>query len=133
MKLELLDVRDLEPRYSTYIADNLCNPGSEMQREFRENMTATPVVVAFTAHPIAWVATHEWRGMQTLEAYTAIEWRRRGLARAGALLMLATWFLDRREPVAVFSTDCVPLARSLGFSQVCLYQRSGADWSLTFS
>ena len=104
-----------------------------MQGEFRQAMTDTPVVVAFTDRPIAWVASHEWRGMQTLEAFTAQEWRRRGIARAGAQLLLATWYLDRKEPVAVFSADCVPLAKGLGFAQVCLYQRSGDDWSLTFS
>ncbi len=133
MKLELLSVAELGPKTAAYIAENLCRPGSDMQYEFRQAITDTPVVVAITDRPIAWVASHEWRGMQTLEAFTATEWRRRGLARAGAMLMLATWNLDRREPVAVFSPDCVPLAKGLGFVQVCQYQRSGDDWSLTFS
>lgn len=133
MKLELLAVAELGPQTASYIAENLCRPGSEMQGEFREAMTDTPVVVAFTDRPIAWVASHEWRGLQTLEAFTAPEWRRRGIARAGAQLLLATWYLDRKEPVAVFASDCVPLAKGLGFAQVCLYQRSGDDWSLTFS
>lgn len=133
MKAELLRICDLEPADGAWIAAHLCRPGSEMQTEFYERLAETPVVVFSNEVPIAWVATHEWRDLQTLEAFTHPEWRRRGLARAGALMLLATWNLDRREPVAVFSPDCMPLAKSLGFVQVCQYQRSGDDWSLTFS
>ena len=132
MKAELLHVRDLDAADATWIAAHLCNRGSEMQVEFYERQTATPVVVFSNEQPVAWVATHEWHGTQTLEAFTDPAWRRRGLARAGALMLLATSYLARTEPVAVFSRDCVRLAGSLQFKQTLLYQRSGADWRLIF-
>lgn len=132
MKGELLNVCDLEPADAAWIAAHLCNPGSEMQTEFYERRTDTPVVVFSNEHPLAWVATHEWHGHQTLEAFTAPEWRRRGLVRSGALMLLATSHLVRTEPVAVFSPDCVGLTRSLGFSDSLLYQRDGRGWRLIF-
>lgn len=132
MKAELLNVRDLEPADAAWMAAHLCNPGSEMQVEFYERRTDTPVVVFSTEQPIAWVATHEWHGTQTIEAFTDPAWRRRGLVRSGALMLLATSHLVRTEPVAVFSRDCVRLAGSLQFKQTLLYQRSGKDWRLIF-
>lgn len=132
MKAELLNVCDLEPADAAWIAAHLCRPGSEMQSEFYERLTDTPVVVFSNEQPIAWVATHEWHGHQTLEAFTDPEWRRRGLARAGALMLAAVSYLNRREPISVFSPDCVPLTRSLGFAETLLYQRDGRDWRLIF-
>ena len=132
MKAELLRICDLEPAVGAWIAAHLCRSGSEMQSEFYTRLTETPVVVFTTNDPIAWVASHEWHGHQTLEAFTHPEWRRRGLAKAGALMLAAVSYLDRREPVAVFSPDCVPLTRSLGFPETLLYQRHGKDWRLLF-
>lgn len=130
MKAELLRVCDLEPAEGAYLAAHLCRPGSEMQTEFFIRQAETPVVVFANEHPIAWVATHEWHEAQTLEAFTAPDWRRRGLARAGALMLMATSHLMRDESVAVFSADCVELTRSLGFPETLLYQRHGKDWRL---
>ena len=132
MKAELLHVRDLDASDATWIAAHLCNRGSEMQVEFYERQTDTPVVVFSNEQPVAWVATHDWHGNQTIEAYTNYEWRRRGLARAGVIMLLATSNLVRSEPVAVFSRDCVRLAASLRFSQTLLYQRDGKGWRLIF-
>lgn len=130
MLLELTTVSDLEPFVATYCAANLCRPGSEMQTELYTRQADTPIVVASTGLPIAWVASHEWRGQQTLEAFVAHDWRRRGLAKAGAMVLMATSHLTRDEPLAVFSADCVPLAKSLGFKDVLHYTRRGKDWVL---
>ena len=132
MKAELLRVCDLEPADGAWIAAHLCRPGSEMQSEFYQRLAETPVVVFSNEVPVAWVATHEWHEHQTLEAFTHPEWRRRGLARAGALMLMSVSYLDRDEPVAVFSTDCVPLTRSLGFVETLLYRRDAHGWSLKF-
>jgi len=132
MRLELNTVSDLEPFVATYCAANLCRAGSEMQTELYVRQADTPIVVASVGLPIAWVASHEWRGQQTLEAFTAIQWRRCGLARMGALMLLATSYLDRKLPLAVFAADCVPLAKSLGFVDVMHYTRNGKDWVLHF-
>lgn len=131
MKAELIRVCDLEPADGAWIAAHLCRSGSEMQTEFYERLKETPVVVFSNEVPIAWVATHEWRELQTLEAFTHPDWRRRGLARAGALMLAAVSYLDRRGPVAVFSPACVPLTRSLGFPETLLYQRTGSEWRIS--
>lgn len=130
MKAELIQVRDLEAADGAWIASHLCNAGSEMQTEFYERRTDTPVVVFSNEVPIAWVVAREWRGDQSIEAFTHPDWRRRGLARAGILMLLSVSYLTREEPVAVFSPDCVPLTRSIGFTETLLYQRHGKDWRL---
>lgn len=132
MKAELLHVRDLEPADAAWIAAHLCNPGSEMQSEFYLRQADTPVVVFSNEQPVAWVCSHDWHNTQTLEAFTHPAWRRRGLARAGTIMLLATSYLARTEPVAVFSRDCVALAQSLRFRRTLYYQRHGKDWRLIF-
>lgn len=130
MRFELETVSDLEPFVGAYCAANLCRPGSEMQSELYTRLSDAPIVIASVGLPVAWVASHEWRGQQTLEAFTAVDWRRRGLAAIGAGMLLATSYLNRSEPLAVFSPDCVPLARKLGFREVLHYTRHGQDWVL---
>ena len=130
MRAELLNVCDLEPADAAWIAAHLCRPGSEMQTEFYTRRSETPCCVIWSGQPVAWVATHEWHEHQTLEAFTDPDWRRRGLARIGAMMLLSVSYVVRDEPVAVFSPDCVPLAKSLGFADVLQYQRTPTGWSL---
>jgi GNAT superfamily N-acetyltransferase len=119
----------IEPEDAEYIARALCNPGSEMQRELIDAKTDTPMVVAYDPEPIGWVATHLWRGLQTLEGYVDPDWRRKGLARIGALTLITTGYLDRRQAIAVFSDECVTLARSIGFKDVRQFRRNRyGDW-----
>ena len=119
-----IEIEDAE-----YIARALCNLGSEMQREIIESKTDTPMVVVYDPEPIGWVATHLWRGLQTLEGYVDPEWRRKGLARIGALTLIATGYLDRTKAIAVFSPECITLAKSLGFSDVRQFRRNRyGDW-----
>lgn len=133
MKLTLCSVHDLDVPTRLWLADHLCRAGSEMQSEFRLGRADTPVVVVSTNRPIGWVCTHIWRDTQTIEGWIDESFRRRGLASAGVQLLLACGHLVASETVAVFSPDCVPLAKSLGFGRVMCYSRSGDDWSLTFS
>jgi hypothetical protein len=130
MRAELTTVSDLEPFVAAYCAANLCRPSSEMQNEIYVRQADTPIVVVQVELPIAWVASHEWRDQQTLEAFVAPERRRRGLVKLGAHMLLAAGHLVKTEPIAVFSPDCVPLARSLGFAEVRHYTRNGKDWVL---
>jgi hypothetical protein len=119
----------IEPEDASYMARNLCRPGSEMQRELLAADADTPMVVAYAPDPIGWVATHQWRSLQTIEAFVAPEFRRRGFARIGALTLLATSYLDKSQAVAVFSPECVALARSLGFRDVRHFRRDRyGDW-----
>lgn len=125
---EVLLLRELDADLSEHCARFLCRLGSDMQREFRRHNTLTPLSVTYDgeeAMPVAWVATHVWRGLQTLEGYTAQEFRRRGFAKIGALMLLATYHLDRKAPVAVFAPACVELAYSLGFDDVRMFRDDG--------
>lgn len=130
MRVELFTVRDLEPVVATYLAAHLCHAGSECQQELYLRQSDTPIVVVTAGKPLAWVASHEWQGLQTLEGFTDTEWRRRGLARVGAGLLMSVSYLVRTEPVAVFAPSCVALARQLGFSETYHYTRTPRGWRL---
>lgn len=128
MLATLTSVNYLEPFIGAYCAANLCRPSSEMHEELYVRQTRTPIVLIEVGLPIAWVASHEWRDQQTLEAFVVPEWRRRGLVKLGAHMLIAAGHLVKAEPIAVFSADCVPLAKSLGFAEVRHYTRNGKDW-----
>lgn len=120
-------VHDFVPQIRVACA-SLCRPGSEMQREFTDG-TNTFVAVVCSLYPVAWACSHVWRDIQTLEGYTNPHYRRRGLQRFAATGLIAAGHLDIRQPVAVFSPDCVGLTRSLGFVDVKLFRRTGSnDW-----
>lgn len=121
--------RELDPEDAAYIAAHLCRHGSEFQRELYGAASSTPMAVVYEEQPIAWAATHVWRGMQTLEAFTHESHRRRGLCRLAALTLLAIHKLRRADPIAVFAPECVALTRQLGFSETRLFRRDNyGDW-----
>jgi len=107
---------------------SLCSPGSDMQREFTLCVSETPLAVIYDDEAIAWACTHQWSGFQTLEMFVHPDHRREGLGRAAAAMLLAGKFLDTKQELAVFSPECVPLARSLGFATVLCFQRVGDEW-----
>ena len=106
----------------------LCSPGSDMQREFSLCVSETPLAVIYDDEPIAWACTHQWSGYQTLEMFVHPDHRREGLGRAAAAMLLAAKCIDTQQELAVFSPECVPLARSLGFVTVICFQRVGDEW-----
>lgn len=110
------------------MADTLCHTGSDMAAELLAGETATPIAVAYDPLPVAWAATHHWRGLQTLEAFTAEPYRRRGLCRILALLLVAEDDLELLLPVAVFSQPCRTLATSMGFTDVRLFHAANGEW-----
>lgn len=136
MQATLYTVADLEPALATYLAAHLCHSGSEMQRELYLRQADTPIVVVTAGKPhawglpIAWVASHEWQGLQTIEGYTDPQWRRLGLARVATCLLMCHSYLVRTEPVAVFAPECVALARQLGFAETYHYTRTPGGWRL---
>ena len=106
----------------------LCNPGSDMQKEFTKCISLTPIAIVYDDQPIAWACTHQWAGFQTLEIFTHQDHRREGLARAAASMLLAGGCIDKTQQLAVFSPECVPLAKSLGFVDVRQFRRVGDAW-----
>ena len=106
----------------------LCNPGSDMQKEFTKCISLTPIAIVYDDQPIAWACTHQWAGFQTLEIFTHQDHRREGLGRAAAAMLLAGGCIDKTQQLAVFSPECVPLARSLGFVDVRQFRRVADAW-----
>ena len=131
MIFEVLLLHELDDDLARHCAQFLCKPGSEMAREFKLCRARTPLCLTYgeDADPCAWIATHVWRGIQTLEGFVAPQLRRRGLARIGVLSLKARDHLDITKPVAVFAPACVELAYQCGFDDVRLFQRTTiGDW-----
>lgn len=123
-------VGSLFPSEAWEIVSCLTRTGSEFQQEVERRDTSTPVslVLDETGTVIAWAATHEWRGQQTLEGFTRPGFRQRGLMRLAAAMLVADGLLDTSRPVAVFSPACVSIATAVGLRRVRLYERRGEDW-----
>jgi hypothetical protein len=123
-------VRELSLLDAELIITRLTKPGSEFQAEVRDRSSSTPVAIVRSNQErvAAWTATHEWRGMQTLEGFTDPSSRRRGLARVAAALLIADGHIDPDKTLAVFSPVCVSLASGLSCRDVRLYERQGTEW-----
>jgi len=131
---EVLPLHELDDDLAEHCAAHPCRAGSEMQREFRVGRSRTPLCVTYgeDADPVGWVATHVWRGVQTVEGFVHPLLRRRGLARISVLSLLSCGHLEIRKPVAVFSPACVELAYQCRFDDVRLFQRDRVgDWQET--
>jgi len=131
MDAVVLTVGRLSDSDAGVIVNSMTNPGSEFHEEVknREGSTTPIAIIRDAASPIAaWAATHEWRGMQTIEGFTREPFRRRGLARAATSLLAAAGCIDTQETVAVFAPYCVEIARSVGCRDVRLFERRGTDW-----
>lgn len=110
------------------ISASLTWAGSEFQTEvMNKESSETPIAVVKDGpdRVVAWAASHVWEKHQTLECFTNPDYRRRGLARAAATLLLANGILDASLPIAVFSPECLRLAASIGFADVRLFGRCG--------
>lgn len=113
------------------IVNGLTRPGSEFQQELlsRGNSKTQIAIVRNGSWRIAsWAATHDWRGLQTLEGFTVEPERRKGLARVAAAMLVAGGAIDPTRAVAVFSPHCVEIARSVGCRDVRFFERRGDEW-----
>jgi hypothetical protein len=131
MDAVVITVGRLSDSDASVIASSMTRPGSEFQEEVksREGSTTPIAIIRDAGDPVvAWAATHDWRGMQTLEGYTKEPFRRRGLARAAASLLAAAGHIDSQRTTAVFAPYCVEIARSVGCRDVRLFERRGGEW-----
>lgn len=112
------------------IVSALTKSGSEFQKEVVERKTKTPIAIVRDGgcRIVAWAATHEWKGFQTIEGFTAESHRRRGIATAAAALLVANGSIDTTRPVAIFSPHCIEIALSVGCRDVHLFERHGDEW-----
>ena len=77
---------------------------------------------------VGWVGTRAWpekfKGepvtAQTIECFTAPEYRRHGLARLGLQALISAGLLDRNRIVSVYAPEVLPMARSCGCKTVIL-------------
>ena len=110
------------------------NHGSEVQQEvMNREGSRTPITIIREGswRIAAWAASHQWRGLQTIEGFTHPDFRRRGCCRAAVAMLVASEALDPSQPVAIFSPDCLGVAQSLGFADIRLYELFGDDWRLS--
>lgn len=131
MIVETMQVCDLLDDEADAIVAHLTNAGSEFREEVATRKTRdhrTPIsLVIEEGTLVAWACTHQWRGMQTLEMFTAESQRRRRLATIATTVLVASSqfdFCERR--VVVFHSSSIAIARAAGCSDVVLYGR-GAD------
>jgi hypothetical protein len=112
------------------IVSALTKSGSEFQKEVIARNTKTPIAIVRDGgcRIVAWAATHEWRGMQTIEGFTAESHRRRGIATLAAAMLVASGSIDTTRPVAIFSPHCIEIAMSVGCRDVRLFERHGDEW-----
>lgn len=132
MLCRLTTVRGIPADQRNQIAMRLTKPSSEFSQEVSAGGTDTPVALVESrdGFVLAWAATHDWNGMQTLEGFTGAAFRRKGLARLAAAMLFAAEKIIKTQPIAVFSEECVKIASSLGSTDIRLYRRSGNDWQL---
>jgi hypothetical protein len=124
-------VSELTDHESTEILIGLTNPGSEFQQEVRNrhgSQTPIALVVDEADRVVAWVATHEWGGFQTLEGFTRTGSRRRGLAKLAASLLEAVEAIDADRDTAVFAPEFIGVAKAVGIKRIRLFGRNGKDW-----
>ena len=131
-------VGQLDDQVAGLIVSTLTRDGSEFQAEIlgrKTKPTNTPVSVIRdgTSPVLAWVATHEWQGYQTIEGYTTESHRGRGLSRACLSVLIAAGVVDKKRPTAVFSEFCESLVWKLGFHAVHRFAREGEAWVEVFS
>jgi hypothetical protein len=113
------------------IASELTKPNSEFQQEvLNRHGSKTPIAIVRDGswRIVAWVASHLWQEHQTLEGFTLPSHRRRGCARAAAAMLAANGDLDPKWPTAVFSQDCIEIARSIGCRDIHLFEFRDGKW-----
>jgi hypothetical protein len=126
-------VGELDDQVAGLIVSTLTRDGSEFQMEILNRKVTgskTPVAIVREGGSLvlAWVATHEWDGYQTIEGYTAESHRNRGLSRAGLSLLVAAGLADKERKTAVFSDFCLSLVYRTGFKDVNQFSRRGDEW-----
>jgi GNAT superfamily N-acetyltransferase len=119
------------------ITRRLTKQNSEFQKEIilcmeGDGSSITPLAIwRVDGCAVAWAASHVWRDMPTLEMFTDPNFRNNGHATALAASLRAAGHLPRDDrPIAVFAPATASIARRLGFTEVCLFERRGSDWEL---
>ena len=132
-KLNLLDVTAIYSRLSWPDSDSSSSIQKELAKRY---LTPSPgphpeMALALIWHNsllVAWVGSRPWperfKGekitAQTIECFTEPEMRQRGYAMLGLQALLTGGFINREQPVAVYSKSAVKIAERCGFKIVLL-------------
>jgi hypothetical protein len=141
MKVHVTSIDLLTPNQRDAIVSRLTKPGSEFQNLLKRGDSESTAPLAIVCDeedtPLAWAASHQWQGFQTLEAFTAEDSRRRGLALAATVILLETieGLNGGKPPVkfAVFSPEMASLAAKAGVGELSLFARDDNEslgWAL---
>ena len=76
---------------------------------------------------VGWARTEQWSDCDTLEAFVAPPYRRRGIAAFAASGIYSAVLLDTPPRVAVFHPHMLLVARRAGFFPT-LFQKEGGQW-----
>lgn len=110
------------------LIDGLTKPGSDFQRALCENTAdGTISLVCDRAEIIGWARTERWRDHRTLEAFTSVEHRHRGVARFAAAGLKAAGAFAGAGTVAVFAPSMERLAFSISMAPLLFYNDNG-EW-----
>ena len=140
-EIRIKDINLLSPTEMTAIYNGLCSRESNTPHSMRpelERRYIKPTAGPHAPMPLAmvwrngmfvsWVGTRSWpekfKGekvvAQTIECFTAHEYRRNGLARLGLQALISAGVLNRDGLVAVYAPEVAPLARQCGCKTVIL-------------
>lgn len=131
MNAKTTTVGALTPYEAWQIVSSLTKPNSEFQQEVQKGDSSdTPIALVFDRSwkIIAWAATHQWKGQQTLEGFTLPAMRNRGVMRLAASMLVADGSIDVHSSVAVFSPACISIASSVGCRRVRFYELRDGQW-----
>jgi GNAT superfamily N-acetyltransferase len=134
MICRILPTFRLDAAEVSWILKKLSKPGSDFQHKLAHlaDVDGHIAVVADHGEDIGWARTEHWRDHQgrdweTLEAFVAPEYRRRGLARFAAAGLAASGAI-KVSSVAVFATPMPAIATAAGLLPVSFSKDADGRW-----
>jgi hypothetical protein len=122
-ELRSCDVADLR-----WIAERLTKPASDFQKKLiAAQADGSIAIVRDFGEIVGWVRSEAWDGWQTLEAFVAEPYRRRGVAAYATAGLVAAAVLPRDAGLAVFHRSMFLLAKRQGLLPV-LFENDGKRW-----
>lgn len=113
------------------IADHLTKSGSVFQQALASGspLKGDIATLHLGGDIFAWARSDEWEGKRTLEAFTASEMRKRGMATACAAALVASGCFRRLNfKIAVFQPSMASLARRLGLDCQLYDRKPDGSW-----
>lgn len=130
----------LRPCEQKRIADSLCRPGSDFQKDLLSGAYVAGMIALCLdrGEIIGWARTQPWtdrRGVtrDTLEAFVDAKYRGRGIASYAAMGLASSYLIERTPgSVAVFRPALLMVASRAGLHPT-LYYRGDGGWVESWS